>query len=73
MCSSTLAEWVDQSLVEHLGYPLSDWLLDQAEMGASLREIQTLLHDVTGHSVSHQTISNWLKRAGWEAQGKETA
>jgi len=63
----------DLLVTELAGYPLNDWLLDRADEGKSLRQISDDLADLTDSLVvvSHQTIANWIKRAGWEAQDKE--
>jgi len=72
---SSLHTAADILVTKSQGYPLDDWLLDQAEAGLSPYKIADRLAEVTGHVVNptHQTIRNWLKEAGWEAQGKETA
>lgn len=43
------------------GAPMIPWLMTQRSEGASLRELAHRLTELTGVSVSHESVRTWLR------------
>lgn len=49
---------------ERLGRPVTEWIVEQRESGASWSLIVARLHSETRLAVSDVTLRNWLSAAG---------
>lgn len=45
---------------QRTGKPLITWLLTSREQGRTLREIAFDLTDLTGLTISHETVRTWI-------------
>ena len=56
---SKLREVTERLFAEVQGYPLSDWVADRRDTGASWRQIERELRDECGIELSNVTLMNW--------------
>jgi len=58
--TTTKAQLVDHRVRDVTGESLDQLLTRLREQGVSLRNIAERLHRLTGVTMSHQTVRNWL-------------
>jgi hypothetical protein len=63
--ATPLLRVVDAYVTDLVGYPFTDWLLDQRDAGYSYQGIAARLKERTGGivDVSYRTIARWLNDA----------